>query len=172
MITIPASDLRQRVQEIFSAVGSPEAISRRVAEALVDSNLVGHDSHGVIRVPAYVDSIRSGRILPAGEPKVARDLPAAALVDCGWTFGQVAAAWGMELAMSKARQMGIGMAALFHCNHIGRLGEYVTMAAEQGLMGMVYCNGSAPGGIVAPFWRHRSRARRQSPRMGRARTER
>ena len=151
MVVIAASDLRDRVGEILDAVGSPKAVSQQVAHSLVEANLTGHDSHGVIRVPAYIRSVQDGRVHPGAEIRVVRESATTALLDCGYGFGQVAATQGMELAISKARQHDLGMVVLQHCGHIGRLGEYVVTAAERGLMGLVLCNGSGPGGIVAPF---------------------
>jgi uncharacterized oxidoreductase len=151
MITIQAEALQQRVAAIFAAAGASAEDARQVAHSLVESNLVGHDSHGVIRVSWYMDSIRKGALNPQGQLRVVSEAPAAALVDCGWTFGQLAAAKGMEMAVARARRSGIGMIVLRHCWHAGRIGEFAVQAAEQGLMGMVFCNGSARGGLVAPF---------------------
>jgi len=151
MITISAPDLQDRVFEVFIAAGCPEEVSRRVAHSLVESNLVGHDSHGVIRVPAYVEAIRTGNLDPKGEIRVVRESASTALLDCGFNFGQVAATQGMEIAITKARQCDIAMVVLQRCGHTGRLGEYVVTAAEQGLVGMMVCNGTKPGGLVAPF---------------------
>lgn len=151
MIVITAPELRNCIFDIFCAADCPEAISRRVAESLVESNLTGHDSHGVIRVPWYVKSVQTGRVNPHGEIRAVRETASTALLDCGCNFGQVAAAQGMELAVAKACQHDIAMVVLQRCGHTGRLGEYVAMAAERGLMGLMLCNGPAPVGIVAPF---------------------
>ena len=151
MFVISSQDLRARTREIFCAAGSQPAIAERVADSLVESNLTGHDSHGVIRVPAYVESIRKGTLQPNGQIQVVRQSATTALLDCGWTFGQVAACRGMELAISKAREHDIGMVVLRHCNHTGRIGEFAVTAAEQNFVGLVFCNGSVPGGLVAPF---------------------
>lgn len=151
MVIITASELEVYVSAIFQAAGAAEPVAARVAGALVESNLVGHDSHGVQRVPSYVDAIRAGTLKPMGEVQVVHDHGATALLDCGWTFGQVAAAQGMELAITKARTNGIGMAVLRHCDHTGRIGEYTVMAARQNMIGLVFCHGAEPPGIVAPF---------------------
>jgi uncharacterized oxidoreductase len=151
MIIISAPDLRDRVFDIFCAADSPEDVSRQVAHSLVESNLAGHDSHGVIRVPAYVEAIRAGSLNPKGEIRVVKESASTALLDCGFNFGQVAATRGMSMAIAKARQCDIAMVVLQHCGHTGRLGEYVVIAAEQGLMGIILCHGSRPGGLVAPF---------------------
>lgn len=151
MITVFAAELNRDVRAILNAAGCPQAVSSRVTDALVESNLVGHDSHGVMRVPFYVDAIRAGTLKPDGRIEIVSETPATTLLDCGWNFGQVAAARGMEIAIQKARTLGLGMSVLRHCDHTGRIGEYVVTAAQQGLMGLVFCNGSIPGGLVAPY---------------------
>ncbi len=148
---ITADALRDFATRILMAAGTPRATAARVAEALVESNLVGHDSHGVLRLSQYVKAIQAGTLNPAGELKVVRESLATALIDCGRNFGQVAAERGMAMAIEKAAQCGTGTVVLQHCDHIGRLGEYVVSAARQGYIGQVICNGSDPGGMVAPF---------------------
>jgi uncharacterized oxidoreductase len=151
MITVSPSELRARVQGIFSALGANQAVSTQVAQSLVEANLTGHDSHGVIRVPWYVRAAQEGQYHPNAEITVVRESAATALLDCGYTYGQVSATAGMKLAIEKARQHDIGMVVLQHTGHIGRLGEYVTTAAQAGMMGTIYSNGSRPGGLVAPY---------------------
>ena len=151
MITIAPSDLRTRIHGIFSALGAKESVAKQVAWSLVESNLAGHDSHGVIRVPWYVRAAQEGQYHPNAEIKIVRESAATALLDCGYTYGQVSATTGMELAIEKARQHDIGMVVLKHTGHIGRLGEYVTTAAKAGMMGTIYSNGSRVSGLVAPY---------------------
>jgi LDH2 family malate/lactate/ureidoglycolate dehydrogenase len=151
MLTFRAPELRRQVVEIFRAAAAPEAVAQRVAESLVESNLVGHDSHGVLRVPEYVKAIQAGTLKLNGTVQVIQETAATALLDCGWNLGQVAVPHGMVLAMSKARAQGVGVVVLRHCDHTGRIGEYALMAAQQEMLGQVICNGSLPGGIVAPF---------------------
>ena len=151
MLTFRAPELRRQVVEIFRAAAAPEAVAQRVAESLVESNLVGHDSHGVLRVPEYVKAIQAGTLKLTGTVQVIQETAATALLDCGWNLGQVAVPQGMVLAVAKARAQGVGVVVLRHCDHTGRIGEYAVMAAQQDMLGQVICNGSLPGGIVAPF---------------------
>jgi LDH2 family malate/lactate/ureidoglycolate dehydrogenase len=151
MMNIAAAELRQFVYEIFCAAQAPATVAQRIADSLVESNLVGHDSHGVLRVPEYVERIQAGALQLHGEVKILRETPATALVDCGWNLGQVAIPQGMELAMAKARTNGIGIVVLGNCDHTGRVGEYVVTAAQHDMIGQLICNGSSPGGIVAPY---------------------
>ncbi len=143
--------LRDFVVCIFQAAGAPERIARLVAGSLVTSNLMGHDSHGVIRVRQYLDSIASGELDPAAEPVITRETPTVALVDARRGFGQVAAHFAMKSAMEKARDQGLAAVGIFNCYHVGRLGEWVQMAADQGMIGLGFCNGGRRGGAVAPY---------------------
>ncbi|MBX3010504.1 MAG: Ldh family oxidoreductase [Caldilineaceae bacterium] len=151
MLTIAAQELRQALLAIFVAAGAPLPVAKRIAASLVESNLVGHDSHGVLRVPEYIERIRAGTLQLNGEITLVHETASTALVDCQWNLGQVALPQGMEIALTKARATGIGMVVLGHCDHTGRVGEYVVHAAEQDMIGQLICNGSLPGGIVAPF---------------------
>jgi len=151
MIDISPDRLRSVVSDVFTAAGAPEATAQRVATSLVDNNLMGHDSHGVLRVGFYVDSILDGRLDPRGEITVERQSATTALVDGGNGFGQIVARQGMDLALSKAAEHDLGLVAVHHCGHTGRMGEYAVQAAERGFIGMVFGSGSAKGGIVAPY---------------------
>lgn len=151
MLIISASELRSVVYSIFSAAGAAPAVAQRITDALVESNLVGHDSHGVLRVPEYVERIRTGALQLHGAIKVVQETAATALIDCQWNLGHVALPQGMALAMSKARATGIGMVVMGHCDHTGRVGEYVVSAAQQDFVAQLICNGSVPGGLVAPY---------------------
>ena len=151
MVVLSAAILHRAVNDILLALETPLEVAERVAASLVESNLVGHDSHGVMRLPSYVSAIRAGTLNPSGRLAIVQETSATVFVDCGWTFGQYACGKAMDLAIDKARTVGVGLAVLRHCDHTGRVGEYVTMAAERGCVGQVICNGSSPGGLVAPF---------------------
>jgi LDH2 family malate/lactate/ureidoglycolate dehydrogenase len=144
--------LRQVGRAVFRAIGSPDPIAARVADALVDANLVGHDSHGVIRIPQYVDAVRSGEVVPDAEPKLLRETTVSALVDGGWGFGQVTAERATREAIARARAHGLAAVGAVRCNHIGRVGEYPEMAAGEGLVAFVSAGGfGGRGGRAAPF---------------------
>ncbi len=140
MPTFTAPDLTDRATRVFRALGAPPAVATRVAQALVDSNLVGHDSHGVIRIQQYIQDVHEGRVVPDATPTVTHATPAIAVVDGGWAFGQVAASFALEQAMSRAHTLGLGAAGLKRAWHVGRLGEYCETAAGQGLVTHILCN--------------------------------
>jgi hydroxycarboxylate dehydrogenase B len=141
--------LRDVSIQVFRAIGAPEPVAHRVADALVDANLVGHDSHGVIRIPQYVAAVRVGEVIPDAEPAVLRETAASALVDGGWGFGQVTAARALEVAVDKARRQGIAAVAAVRCNHIGRVGEYAELAAKAGTIAFVSAGGFRGRGAMA-----------------------
>ncbi|MCD6519300.1 MAG: Ldh family oxidoreductase [Anaerolineae bacterium] len=150
-VIVKADQLRSLVQQIFERAGVPTQTAQQVAFSLVESNLVGHDSHGVLRVSFYLEMLREGRVNPHGEFSILHESATTALIDGGRNFGQVVARKAMDYAMQKAKQHDIGMVVIRNCGHTGRLGEYVVQAAEKGFIGMVFGSGSRPGGSVAPY---------------------
>ncbi len=135
---------------IFAAAGTPDAEARMVAELLVEANSVGHDSHGVIRIPQYVDMIDNGHITPGAEIAILRDTPALAILDAHWSFGQVAMSQAVDIGVEKSRQIGLSTIGIQRSNHIGRLGSYVEKIAQQGLVGLLFVNGT-PTCRMAPW---------------------
>jgi LDH2 family malate/lactate/ureidoglycolate dehydrogenase len=151
MRMITASALTDMTQAILTAEGTPPDIARQVAVSLVTSNLLGHDSHGVLRLARYVNYIRTEMIQPAARPTVAQQSEATAVVDGAWGFGQTIAQFGTSVAAELARAHGVGAVSLTRTNHIGRLGEYAEMLANESLVGMVITSGSAFGGAVSAY---------------------
>lgn len=151
MPLLQADELTRLIEGIYAAAGAPPDIARIVAESLVKTNLLGHDSHGVIRTKMYVSKIRDGSLQPAARPELAQRSGATAIIDCHWGFGQVGARYGAQVAAEIARETGLAGVALSQVNHIGRLGEYAHLLAGQGLIGIVMTAGSMVGGSVAPY---------------------
>ncbi len=151
MLNFSADQLRRLTRTVFVATGVPEDIAMRVAESLVDANLSGHDSHGVMRIPQYVGGIAEGEIDVKARPEVVQDEGATALVDGHWTFGQVAAGKATEVAVRKAKQLGASAVGLIRAHHIGRLGEYSEMAAREGVTLLILAGGFEGGHGAAPY---------------------
>lgn len=148
---LTAARLIEVGQATLAAAGTPPAAARAVATSLVESDLRGHDSHGIVRTLAYLEKIRGGQLSPDAVPVVARQHGATATVDGRWGFGQLAARLGADQAVDLAKRSGIGLVALNRTNHVGRLGEYVETVAGRGLIGLAVSGGAAPGGAVAPY---------------------
>lgn len=157
MQTIQAEALTDYVQSLFVAAGAPAAHATRVATSLVSANLAGHDSHGVIRTVQYLANLHDGLINAAATPTITREHGVVTMIDGEGAFGQVAAEFAMQRAIEKAKTYGVAVAGLFHSGHVGRLGEWVTMATDQNMIGLGFCNGGSRGGLVTP---HGGRARR------------
>jgi uncharacterized oxidoreductase len=130
------------------AVGTPPDLAEIVADSLVEANLVGHDSHGVIRLETYIALVRSGQVQPTAQPMIAQQSGATAQVDAASGWGQPAARLATQVVGALAREHGVGAVTISNCNHIGRLGEYVAAIAAQDQIGLAMCNA---GPAVAPF---------------------
>ncbi|NOZ21982.1 MAG: Ldh family oxidoreductase [Planctomycetes bacterium] len=160
MPTFSEDKLRAIASRIFQAAGCPTDEADLVADVLVNSNLVGHDSHGVIRISQYVRSLRDGKVKPGAEIRVVRQTPATAVLDCGWGFGPVGAKRTMALAVEKAEATSISCVTTRNCNHVGRLGEYPVMASDAGMIGIAMVNNHGGGQVMAVYG---GRAKRLSP---------
>jgi uncharacterized oxidoreductase len=141
--------LRAIGYSIFEAAGLPSDQARIVADHLVDANLTGHDSHGIIRMPGYARSITSGGIKPAGNHKVVRESPASLTIDANGGIGIVVANQAMQMAVDRAKEYTLGAVAVHRSSHIGRLGDFPPRAAEQDCIGVLILNGG--GRFTAPF---------------------
>lgn len=131
--------------------GVPVETAAAVAASLVAANLAGHDSHGVMRLPRYLEYIRSGRIVPAAEPVVLRQAGATGVVDGRWGFGQAGGRFAGDLAAEIAAAQGFAAVALRNVMHLGRLGEYVEELANKGWVALVFVSNGGPHNAVAPF---------------------
>lgn len=151
MPSVPSDDLAAVVSGIFKFRGTPGPIARRVARSLVEANLCGHDSHGVMRVPRYLDYMEQGRVVPAAVPVVRRQSGATALVDGAWGFGQIGARFACRMAMELASIQGMATVALHHVMHVGRLGEYADWLARHGCAALVLVSNGGPANATAPF---------------------
>lgn len=151
MLVFPSEQLVRVGSDIFRACGTPSRVAEAVARSLVDSNLAGHDSHGVIRIMQYVAGIRQGHYLVDAEPRVVSETPATAVVDGEWAFGQETAHFSMELAVRKARETKVAAVSAIRCNHIGRLGEWTELAAAQEMVGLCTVTLLGFGIGVAPY---------------------
>lgn len=150
--TCSPAALETLVAGILRGAQTPPDIASEVARHLVRSNLSGHDSHGVIRVPQYVGRIETGELKPAARPQIVRDGGAASLFDADYGFGHVAGRLATEWVIRRAAEQGIAIAAIRHCTHTGRLGEYGEMIAEAGMIAVVTVGAAGPGtgGMVLP----------------------
>ena len=150
MPTVAAPKLTRLVAAIMQAAGCVAAEAETIAKRLVDSNLVGHDSHGVLRVPRYLDWIRDGTLKPNTPPTIVFDSDTIAIIDGNRGFGQVIGEFAAEHGIAKARRMGIAMVGLRNVGHLGRVGDWADMAADAGQVSLHFLNTSGAQ-RVAPY---------------------
>ena len=131
---------REVARAIFQAAGTPSEHARIVAQLLVEANLTGHDSHGLIRIPQYLGSVARGNLITDAEAEIVRQNPLTAIVDGHWGFGQVTMTRAVEVALDKANQHGLSAVTVRNSNHIGRLGSYVDSIAREGMVGLLFVN--------------------------------
>lgn len=150
MITVRADTLSRFVSDIFVQAGCSRTQGDRLGESLVGANLAGHDSHGVVRVPWYVQKKVSGEFITDQALKVITETPVLAVVDGQYGFGQTMAPQAVRMGIDKCKAMGLSAIALRNTGHVGRVGEWAEMAASEGLVSIHYVN-AASSLLVAPF---------------------
>jgi uncharacterized oxidoreductase len=150
-----ADELLRVANRLLRAIGATEAEARIVADHLVDANLAGHDSHGVVRIPQYHSHAVDGKLALNQTVDIERDAAATAVVNGNWTWGPVVAIRAAELAIAKARRCGLAAVGVRQCYHVGRVGAYAQRVAERGLIAKIWCNAHgvarvAPWGGIDP----------------------
>lgn len=145
------NDLLRYAQETLEKAGATEKEAQIVAEELVTSNLMGLDSHGVLRIPEYLDFLKNGMVIPGSEIKVVKETPTTAIVDGNHAFGQIVGRGMAELAVKKAKEVGVACLVSINTPHVGRVGSYTEYIAKQGLLafstvGLYYSRPLAPWG--------------------------
>lgn len=146
--TFEADQLRLICTEIFKALKTPKESAEYVSDLLVEANLTGHDSHGVIRLPVYAHRIKMGAVKPNAEIKVVKETPNLSVIDGGWNLGQIVARHAMKLCIKKAKKSTIGLVLAHNCMHVGRLNVYTEMAIKQDMIGIMSVNSTTS---VTPF---------------------
>jgi LDH2 family malate/lactate/ureidoglycolate dehydrogenase len=127
---------------VLEAEGVPADDARLVAGCLVQAELWGHPSHGMLRLGWYVARIRSGVVDPAAKPETVVDRGALALLDGHEGLGHVLCAHAAAEAVRRAREHGVGVVGVRNSNHFGMAAHFTRMIAEQGCVGVVTTNGS------------------------------
>lgn len=147
---IASEGLQKLVAALFARAGCGGAEAERIAHYLVEANLAGHDSHGVIRVPSYISWLQTGKVVPNQHINVVMETDTLALVDGQFGFGQVIAEEAMQLGIGKAQKHGVAVIGLRNAGHIGQIGAWALMAARAKLLSLHFVNTSGAGILVAP----------------------
>jgi uncharacterized oxidoreductase len=150
MSTAPGP-LCELVRTIFERAGSAAAEAGIVADHLIEANLMGHDSHGVIRVAPYIDLLRSGKWIANRHIEIVKDAGALLVVDGGQGIGQVIAREAIDLGIERARTHGVAVVGVRNSAHMGRIGAWAEQAAAAGMVSLHFVNTTGFGIQVAPF---------------------
>lgn len=154
-LRIDAGDLHAWVVAVLCGLQVQPAHARSAARALVAADVQAIDSHGVARLPAYVERLRRGTMAVEGQPQVVADRGATALVDGRNLIGHAVAELAMDEAVARARLHGVGWVGARSSNHFGIAGYYARRAADAGLVGLCGTNAGArvaPAGAGRPFF--------------------
>jgi hydroxycarboxylate dehydrogenase B len=148
---IAAEPLQGLVVSIFRHAGSDLDEAKAIAEHLIDANLVGHDSHGVIRILPYLKLLQQGGVRANRQARIMHDGGALITVDGQQGYGQVVARQAIALGIERAREHGVAVVGLRNASHIGRIGAWAEQAAAAGMLSLHFVNTSGAGILVAPF---------------------
>ena len=151
MLRLNPDKLRDFIQQLFERVGSESKEAQRIAFYLVQANLTGHDSHGVIRAPYYIDYVKNDQTRTNQSLSVIFQTDSMAIVDGNFGFGQVIGEQAMQLGIDMAKKHGIATVSLRNSAHLGRIGDWPTMVADAGMASFHFVNTSGYGLLVAPF---------------------
>jgi LDH2 family malate/lactate/ureidoglycolate dehydrogenase len=150
MQSVAAGELSTFVAQLFAAAGLPATAARSVADGLVDADLEGLHSHGVMLIDMYIERLKRGSVSRAETAAVVSERNGAVVLDAGHALGQLTGTQAMSIAIDKARQFAAGIVPVRHGFHFGTARKYALQAADAGCIGIAMCNTRplmpAPGG--------------------------
>lgn len=159
MKRFPVEQLKTFTETILRAAGSSSREAEIVADHLVQSNLAGHDSHGIGMLPTYVSSIEKGALVPNAEMQPVLDHGAMMIFDGRRGYGQRLAREAMAVAIARCRENGLVFMGLRNAHHMGRIGSYGEQTIAAGMVSLHFVNVVDHRPLVAP---HRGTAARYS----------
>lgn len=147
-VKVRADGLRVFAEGLLQAHGVPPRPASIVADALVLADMRGVASHGIMRLPIYLERLRRGAVVPNSTFAVVRETPATAVLDAGNGLGIPAAAEAMQRAVEKAHEVGAAWVAVRNSNHFGMAAYFALLATREGMIGLAMTNSVA---TMAPF---------------------
>ena len=151
MPTVQADRLREIAAQLLQGAGASEEEAAIVARHSIGANLAGHDSHGIIQIPTYIDRIKRGHIVPGAPFGIVGETPTTTVINGQWGFGYVVSERAMQITIDKARQNSVAAATVFHQGHVGRVADYPIMAAKAGMIGLMTADSGRTAKSVVPF---------------------
>ena len=151
MPNLSADNLETLARQLMQAAGASESEASIIARHLITANLSGHESHGIINIPWYIDSIRKGNMIPGAEFEIIEESATTAVIDGHWGFGFPTTERAMTLAIEKAKKHRVAAITVRRQGHIGRVADYPLMAAKAGMIGLMTADSGRSAKSVAPF---------------------
>src|ERR1700737_5071961 len=151
MPIVQADRLTRIGAALLKAAGASDEEAEAVAVGCVNANLAGHDSHGVIAIPTYIDRIKAGHIVPGAKWTIMQESPTTTVIDGHWGFGFHVNAKAMALTIEKAKTANVAACTVFRQSHVGRLAAYPMMAMRAGMIGLITADSGRSPKAVAPF---------------------
>lgn len=137
MARIPAPELRRFTEALLIAGGFTPADAAQMADLLVWANLRGVDSHGVLRVPRYVEMLEQGIVRTGAPVATAHRFGAVTVLDGGDCPGAVGMNAAVDRAVAAARDHGVGVCAARAISHAGAVGYFASAVTRAGMVGIV-----------------------------------
>ena len=162
MPNVSAEKLMDIAKALLVAAGASQDEAAVVARYNIGANLVGHDSHGIILIPTYIDRIKAGHIVPQAPWVITQETPTTTVIDGNWGFGYVVTDRAMRYTIEKAKTQNVAAATVFRQSHIGRLASYPLLAAGEGMIAMITADSGRSPKHVAPFGGAKARLGHQS----------
>src|SRR5437773_2331813 len=151
MPIVQADRLTRIGAALLKAAGASDEEANAVAAGCVNANLAGHDSHGVIAVPTYIDRMKAGHIVPGAKWSIVQESPTTTVIDGHWGLGFHVNAKAMALTIEKAKTANLAACTVFRQSHVGRLAAYPLMAMREGMIGIATADSGRSPKHVAPF---------------------
>jgi uncharacterized oxidoreductase len=151
MPRLQADRLKEIGVALLQAAGASGEEAEAVAVGCVNANLAGHDSHGIIAIPTYIDRVKAGHIVPGAKWTIVQESPTTTVIDGHWGFGFHVNAKAMQLTIEKAKTSNVAACTVFRQSHVGRLAAYPLMAVEEGMIGLATADSGRSPKVVAPF---------------------
>jgi len=148
--TLNPDSLKTLIGDLFSRAGCGAEEAAVIADHLVEANLAGHDSHGVIRAPIYLQWMDQDKVIPGKSLEIVVDTGALTVVDAGLGYGQWTGRQAVAIGVEKCRQHGVAIVAVKNSAHLGRIGTWAEIAAGEGLVSLHFVNTTGLGMFVVP----------------------
>ncbi|TVY88967.1 putative oxidoreductase [Lachnellula willkommii] len=145
---VTASEAKDFVEGVLVGNGVAAANAAIISDCLIKADMRGVDTHGMNRIPSYMDRVAQGVLDAKATPELKKLTPVVAQVDGKNGFGFLAAHQGMQCAVDMAKEFGIGMVSIKHSNHFGMAAWVVQQAIDAGMMSLVFTNSSP----ALPVW--------------------